>query len=274
MLYLTCAVGILIVIVIVFAISMGKLFVHRTHDQSVVDSTTLKAALLLNSDDHAGKMNNLVVQSREMVFDARCAHNATLNSEFWYLEPLAQRLLDQSRWGANFIENGRKRLIVEKIKGLQEMVSNDQSLKNHGATVLSLEVGSLADGQSNVYDDEADELQSLDKQKNWIDPETRRFKGNINAVLPFEDQDLTFKISPLHAPNNGKMVQASLVPPNEFEKMATIVDKGKPVTVSCDQVPSAVRLNFDFPDQIGNGYGSVELQFSAAASTNGAQLVP
>lgn len=274
MLLLTCAIGILIVLGIVFAISLGKFFVHHTHDQNVVDSTTLKAALLLNADDHAGKMNNLVIQSREMVFDARSAHNATLNSDFWYLEPLAQRLLDQSRWGAQFVENGRKRLITEEIKGLQNLAGTDQSLKNHGATVVSLEVGSLADRRSNVYDDEADELQSLDKEKKWVDPQTRRFNGNINAMLPFEDQDLTFKISALHAPSNGKMVQASLVAANEFEKMVTIIDKGKPVAAICDQMPSAVRLNFAFPDKLTQEYGPVEFKFSAAASTNGAQLVP
>jgi hypothetical protein len=274
MLLLTCAIGVLLVIGIIAAISFGKFFVHHVHDQSVVESVTLKAATILNADDHAGKINNLVVQSRELVFDSRCSYNATLNSNFWYLEPLAHRMLDQSRWGAQFVDTGRKRLIEEEIKSLQNLAVADQSLKNLGAVVVDFEVGSPADRRSNVFDDEADELQSYDQQKKWVEPETRRFNGNVNAILPYEDHDLAFKISPLQAPTKGKMVQASLIPANEFEKSAKIIDKGKPTAVACDQMPSAVKLGFAFPDKMGKDYGSVEFKFLQAASTNGAQLVP
>ncbi|PWT95620.1 MAG: hypothetical protein C5B53_11140 [Candidatus Melainabacteria bacterium] len=274
MLLLTCAIGVLLVLGIIAVISFGKFFVHHIHDQSVVDSITLKAATILNADDHSGKINNLVVQSRELVFDSRCTYNATLNSDYWYLEPLAHRLLDQSRWGAQFVDTGRKRLIEEEIKSLQNLAVADQSLKNLGAVIIDLEVGSPADRRSNVYDDEADELQSFDQQKKWVEPETRRFNGNVNANLPYEDHDLTFKISPLQAPSKGKMIQASLIPPNEFEKSVKIIDKGKPVAALCDQLPSAVKLGFAFPDQVSKDYGSVEFKFLQAASTNGAQIVP
>lgn len=274
MLLLTCAIGVLLVIGIIAAINFGKFFVHHIHDESVVESLTLKAATILNADDHAGKINNLVVQSRELVFDSRCAYNATLNSDYWYLEPLAHHLLDQSRWGAQYVDTGRKRLIEEEIKSLQNLAVADQSLKNLGAVVVDFEVGSPADRRSNVYDDEADELQTFDKQKQWIEADTKRFNGNVNAILPYEDHDLAFKISPLQAPSKGKMVQASLIPPNEFEKSAKIIEKGKPIAAQCDQMPSAVKLGFAFPDQLGKDYGSVEFKFQQAASTNGAQLVP
>lgn len=274
MLILACAIGILIVVGMVFAINMGKFFVHHIHDQSVSDSLTLKAAMLLNADDRAGKMNNLVIQSRELVYDSRAAYNATLNANYSHLEPLAYRLLHQARWGAQFVDKGRQRLIEENIRALKTLVASDLDLKNHGASVTALEVGSVADTRSNVYDDEADELQSLDRQKRWIDPETKRFNGNINATLPDEDQDLTFKVSPLHAPNNGKMVQASLISANEFVKTATVIEKDEPKDSTCDQLPSAVRLNLAYPDRVTKEYGDVQFKFSSAASTNGAQLVP
>jgi hypothetical protein len=274
MLFLTCAIAFVLVLIVIFAVTLGKLFVHHVHDQSVTDATTLRAAAILNTNDQIGRMNNLVVQSRELVFDSRAAHSSTLTNNFWYLEPIAQHLLDDSRWGASCVDNARQRLIVEQLKSLQEMARSDSSLQKHGAKIVGMQVGNLAEAKSNVYDDEADELQDYDSQRRWIDPKTKLFYGNVTTPLPNEDRDLVFKISPLHAPSNGKMVQAAIISTNDFKSTATLIENDKPKAASCDQAPSAVKIDYSIEDKVGKDYGPVNLRYSSAATTNGGQLTP
>jgi hypothetical protein len=274
MLLLTCAIGVVLVILIVFAVTLGQMFVHHVHEQSITDASTLRAAAMLNANDQIGRMNNLVVQSRELVFDSRAAQSSTMTRDYWYLAPLAQRLLDDSRWGASFVDQARQRLIVERLKSLLIMASSDASLQSHGIKVTGIQVGNLADSRSNVYDDEANELQEFDDSKHWIDPKTRLFVGNINAELPNEDKDLIFKISPLYPPIKGKMVQAAIINNNDFKPTATIIENGKPTETTCEHMPSAVKIDYAVEEKAGKDYGPINFRFSSSATTNGGQLAP
>jgi hypothetical protein len=274
MLLLACAIGFLLVMGIVFAIMLGNMFVHRVHDQSLTEATTLRAAVMLNANDQIGRMNNLVVQSRELVFDSRAAENSTLSRAYWYLQPLAEHLREDARSGATLVDNARQKLIADQIKSLQELARSDPTLKERGAKITGMQVGDIAEASSNVYDDEANELQDFDEQQHWMDPKSRLFNGNISAPLPNEDGDLSFKISPLCPPRNGKMVQAAIINTSDFEPAATLIEDSKPKAASCEQIPSAVKIDYSFEDSLSKDYGHIDLRFSTAATTNGGQLAP
>jgi hypothetical protein len=277
MLVVAIAVAFIMIIGIMATLALTKLFINHQHSQTVADAVALRAARMLNSNDWAGKMNNLVVQSRELVFDSATTHNASTDPTVSYVEPLAHQLLYQARWGAEVVEQGRQRLILEQLKAITYMTLTDPELQRLGAHVVNLEVGTLEDTRSNVYDDEADELQRYDEQKRWIDPKTKRFMGNINATLPDENQDVTFKLSPLHAPTGGRMLQAGLITPETFKKTATLIKDGKIVATTCDQMPPAVRIQIQFPAGQENDFKDLKgksLLLTSAASTYGGQLVP
>lgn len=236
LLILICALLFVIIVIGIFAFNIWKLSVRRENSQALTDAAALQAAQKLNANDKISRMNNLMAQSRELVFDSRAAYNAIINDQsgrYFYLEQLGRQLLDQARYGAWLTNVGREKLISSECVDLQKTINADPDLESRNARVTNLEVGYIkSDPGSNVYDDFADELQNFDIQHEWIDSKTRRFKGNINIKLPGDiDRDLNFKLSPLRLPITSKdtMQEASLVNANDFVKTAKLIDDDKPV---------------------------------------------
>lgn len=273
-LLLSIGLSLIVILLILFSFKMGEFFLKYTNNQTIAEATALRTAMILNENDYAGKMNNLVVQSRELLFDSRAAYHATLNSNYFFLEPLARQLLDQSRRGAWSLDQCRQKLIEAQLNKMQTQSVKDAELESRNAAVVSLEVGNMKDLRSNVYDDSADELQDYDKRKSWIDPKTLRFNGNIDAKLTNEDEEQTFKISPLRIPVNGKVEQANLARKEDFVSTAKLVRDGKPIAYFSDQIPSAVRMKIAFPGDPLNAQSESKVMIFATAVTTGAQPMP
>ncbi len=273
-LLLALALGFLIIVLIFFSFKLATFFLSYANNQTVTEATALGTAMVLNENDNAGRMNNLIVQSRELLFDSRAAYHATLDANHFFLEPLARQLLDQSRRGAWSVDQCRKKMIDAQLKKMQTQVLKDEELKRRGAEVVALEVGNVKDLRSNVYDDCADELQEYDKRKSWIDLKTQRFNGNINAKLMNEDEEQNFKLSPLRIPVSGKVEQANLARGEDFVSSTTVVQDGKPNQFFSDQMPSAIKIKLAFPSDTVSLDQQSKVVISATAITTGAQPMP
>jgi hypothetical protein len=271
---LALALGFLIIVLIFFSFKLATFFLSYANNQTVTEATALGTAMVLNENDNAGRMNNLIVQSRELLFDSRAAYHATLDANHFFLEPLARQLLDQSRRGAWSVDQCRKKMIDAQLKKMQTQVLKDEELKRRGAEVVALEVGNVKDLRSNVYDDCADELQEYDKRKSWIDLKTQRFNGNINAKLMNEDEEQNFKLSPLRIPVSGKVEQANLARGEDFVSSTTVVQDGKPNQFFSDQMPSAIKIKLAFPSDTVSLDQQSKVVISATAITTGAQPMP
>ncbi len=244
--------------------------------QSISDSAVLQSVEILNENDCIGKINNITVMSRELVYDTRASYEATLNANYFFLEPLARQLLNQSRFGSSVVDQGRKQLILSRLDQLAKVLKADDTLAIHQAEIVDLQVGMTTDPKSNAYDDSADELQEFDLKNHYVDVKTKRFFGNVNAKLPENDADLCFKISPLRGIVQGQVQQAGLLAETAFIKTAQLIKEGQTVKkVSCDQMPCAVKIQFSFPvnsDLSANADRRVSI--STCALTHGGQPVP
>ena len=287
LLILVCALLFLVIVIVAFAFNVWKLSLTRENSQALVKEVALRAALKLNANDNISRMNNLVSQSRELVFDSRADYNAIISNQsgnYFYLEQLGRHLLDEARYGAWLTNIGREKLITAQMAELQKTVNSDPALEDRNATISDLEIGYIGcDSGSNVYDDFCDELQNYDLSMKWIDPKTRRFKGNINIKLPGQlDHNLDFKLSPLRLPlpDMDNLQEASLVNVQDFVKTAKLIDDEKPVKkIFCDQIPCAVKLKVRFP--VGNKETvantnpyATDVIVQAVAQVCGGQLAP
>ncbi len=264
----------IVILLILFSFKMAEFLLKYTNNQTLTEATALRVAMILNENDNAGKMNNLVVQSRELLFDSRAAYHATLDANHFFLEPLARQLLDQSRRGAWSVDQCRQKLIAAQLNKIQTLAMTDAELATRNAKVVALDVGHMKDLRSNVYDDSADELQEYDARKSWIDPKTQRFNGNINAKLRDDDEEQNFKISPLRIPVNNKVEQANLARMQDFIRTATIISDGKPIKYFCDQMPCAISIKITYPVDQFHNFNDSNVAIPATAITTGAQPMP
>lgn len=273
---LTCALILVLILILMFSFQVWKVFFNFQDSQSIADAAALRAAEILNENDCIGKVNNMTVMSREMVYDTRASYEATLNPDFFFLEPLGRQLLDQARYGSSVIDLGRKQLILARIDQLERMLKEDDALSARQAEVMDLQVGITPDLKSNAFDDSADEIQEFDLRKRYVDPKTKRFYGNIDAKLPGDDADLIFKLSPLRGIIQGQVQQAGLLSERSFVKIMQLITKGERVKkITCDHMPCAVKIQFSFPAErnpvIGGGKS---VMVSTGALTHGGQPVP
>jgi hypothetical protein len=273
-LILAIGLAFIVILLILFSFRLAEFLLKYTNNQTLTEATALRVAMILNENDNAGKMNNLVVQSRELLFDSRAAYHATLDANHFFLEPLARQLLDQSRRGAWSVDQCRQKLIAAQLNKIQTLAMTDAELATRNAKVVSVDVGHMKDLRSNVYDDSADELQEYDARKSWVDAKTQRFNGNINAKLRDEDEEQNFKISPLRIPVNNKVEQASLARVQDFISTATIVSKGEPTKVFCDQMPCAISIRITYPVDQFHNFNEPNVAIPATAITTGAQPMP
>src|SRR5262249_3173717 len=160
------------------------------------------------------QMNNLVANSRELVFNSRTSYKHA-SDEFPQMTDLADRLLLESRAGADIVEKARRDLVVILLKDVQtsaKVASKSGSLgqgvalpwaNSSAAEIQDLHVGNIKHVESNVLAPYGnDPLLNLDTKSGYIDPATHLYYGRSIIRLP-EDADKRFHLTSLAAPVQG-----------------------------------------------------------------------
>src|SRR5262249_22057884 len=153
-------------------------------------------AVTLNYNDRIGQMNNLVADARELVFNSRATYKHARNN-FPQMMDLTDRLLLESREGADIVENGRRELttlILQEVQTSSRDTNQSGSLGQNvtlpwaiskSAQVLDVKVGSIKEVESNVLAPYGnDDLLDLDTRSGYIDPTTHLYYGQKILKLP------------------------------------------------------------------------------------------
>ena len=113
MLVLTMLVMMIIVVVIAELSNFVAVLVAHQRMQNQAEGLGMQAARSLNAYDRAGRINNLTIFSRELVFNSRNTFDevAANNPE---VGALAQRYMDESRQGAQLVAAERDQFLPRR----------------------------------------------------------------------------------------------------------------------------------------------------------------
>jgi hypothetical protein len=255
--------------------------------QFAADQFALTAARILNHNDQIGQMNNLVADSRQLVFDSRNVYVEVVE-KFPHLTPLANALLEDSRTGSDSVMAARKQLadlIVDDIHATVIAANKPGGLGQAIALpwadsavpeVLDLKLGSIKAMESNVEAPFGDErLLVFDTKRSCIDPLTHLYYAGIILPLP-EDDDKTFRLSPLPAPVKGTVAPARLTGHELFQPWVDLIKDGQRVQVGLEQLPSAIhlKLRMGIANQVAvNSDGTITTE-STAATVGASPVIP
>jgi hypothetical protein len=274
-----------LLLAIALALSVQYYFSSDKNLQFTADQFAMTTALNLNYGDHIGQMNNLVANSRELVFNSREAYNNTVNN-CPQLSGLANRFLAESRQGADSVEQARQGLVALTLTNIRTSLST-QARNVKGIVVLpwakstvpeivNARLGSFKEVESNVLAPSGnDGLLKLDTKYGYIDSATNLYYGNSNLQLP-EDADKSFYLTSLSAPVNGTVAPAKLTSADTFQRSLDIIKNGHTESVTmCQQLPSAIQI--DMQSRVTNLVVvdlTNPLTVNATAATNGASPIP
>jgi hypothetical protein len=243
---LMIAFAILITTVGIFTIDIISTLLNRQLLDNRAQTLALRAAAIFNSGDRAGRINHLIVGSRDLIYRSRQNLNMTGQVPFDHFRPLAQQLLDQARNGAILLEQERKRLITARISEVKLLLTESNST-NASGTIFSQNqfVDQANIGACNEYMSEVSsslvepELKKYDLKRRYIDKGKECYLGQIDSKLPDDDEDLSFKLCKLPPLTHG----SSLLKPTDYKQYAVIILNQKTVLPdACDQMPSVIGL--------------------------------
>lgn len=211
MLIIAAFLVVLVAAIIAATMLFGSTCTRNQSAGSAADAAALQLANVINSDDQVGRMNNLIAQSRDLVYCSRHEYDQTLDNNYSNMEPLARHLLGDARWGSQLVDYGRKQLFLQRVSELSSAATHNQILKEAGLQVMDLEVGQPPESTCNVYDHADDSLQGEDERNRFCDRKSKVFAACVDAKLPGDDGDLSFKLSPLPAPAKNIAQPGSLI---------------------------------------------------------------
>lgn len=254
MLFLCIAVLAVMLIIVGVAFCVYLVFFCHKQLQNQSEDLALECARQLNENDHAGKLNNLIGHSRELVFTSREQYYKSNIEEFRGLQGLAAQVMDQSRSGAQLICDERSRYVDASLGKLRKVVT-DADMRRHGglcltnfasggAQVVDLEVGDLEQVESNVEVSSVAGLSAYDQQQNYIKfgKQVDLYKSRVNLKLPGADSDLDFELASLPAPVKGTAAPLRLALGRGFKHSLVLRRAGEDKTGKCTVVPSAVQV--------------------------------
>lgn len=254
MLGVVALVGLILLAVCLSGFVLSILFTahHRTEAQA--DDLALSMALSLNKHNWVGQMNNIVESTRELVFTSRAAQDQVAQ-EYPRLKSLSDRLLNEARDSASFVESQRKTLALELCKSAQRqaITFNERRRSQHTFTlpwirtesmiVRSLEVGTISNIQSSAALPVAvPDLKDYDLLKRFANKESNLYNAADRISLPSPDTDLPFAFSSLPAAVEQSLPSARLVSSEVFQPIATILENEKVVAAHPMRLPSAIRV--------------------------------
>jgi hypothetical protein len=276
----------LLIAVLIGVFNLVDIFVVHHKATENADQCALHLVEIFNRNNVACRMNNSLSRARQLVFLSRTTLNEVQITNHSYLQPLAAHLMDQSRSGAQIVITQQQRLCAAQLLELRKEIDSmrkeqDSSaidlpwLHATGSQIEAVELGSIQDSQANnTYDVEQwPDLVEADKQAKLIEPQTRLYRGGINAVLPGEDADLQFKLSKLAPMVDGWQHAAWLIKPGLFTKELDIVKNDEDQICRINQIPSALQLTLRHGISTPLLYGhkqSLEVKTTSAACGNGA----
>lgn len=275
----------ILLLAIALGLSIQYYFFSDKNLQFAADQLAMTTALNLNYNDHIGQMNNLVANSRELVFNSRTAYNSTVDN-CPHLSGLANRFLTESRQGADYVEQARQALVALTLANIRTTLRTQSTnlkglpalpwSKSTSAEIVNAKLGSFKDVESNVLAPSGNEnLLNFDTKYGYIDSATNLYYGNSNLRLP-EDPDKNFYIASLSAPVNGIIAPAKLASAETFQRSLDMIKNGETEpSGNCQQLPSAVQI--DMQTKITNlAVMDVTntLTVDSTAATNGAYPVP
>ncbi len=261
----------LLAVSLLIGYSYGGLFFEHNRLQASANEMALAAARKLNDKDRIGQMNNMIARNRQIVFSGRQQLDEC-KEKYPGIAWLAEDLLDESRDSAKTLEAQRKQLsIVAKKEARLAMEKKFEEINKTYAMYLpwmkveepllaGWQCGRVVNTESNVEVlKNIPELESFDLEQNYASTAGMKlYKHDIDAKLPSDDSDLTFKISALSAP-----VMKTVAP-------ARIILNANYDTVIGDNLPSACRVKVWLP--VGTGLGpnaSSKMSCIGAASATG-----
>jgi len=285
MLLMTIATLLLLLIVVGAAFSAYFLFTSHKSLQNSGDHLALNAAQQLNINDYAGRINNMIGHSRELVYTSREMYSKVENNKnFSGLEPLAAQVLNQSRSGATLVAQERDRLVKSTIAQLRQMVNNRSehglyliNLAADNRRVDSLSLGYMDKVQSNVEPSKGvTELFEYDLSKHFLQQgkDFDLYRANVNLQLPEPDGDLKFELSSLPAPVENTTAPMRLTLGDNFKKTFELRTHGQDTIGACKLMPSAVQASLTMHVQESIGKLESDTVSTNTACTNGASLEP
>lgn len=289
MLFLCVATGLLILVLVGIAFWFQLIFFSNQRLQDSAERLALNAAQKLNENDNAGRLNNMIGASREMVYTARQMHDvASSNSRYRDYEKLATQVLNQSREGARKVADERIRYVNASIiemrnlaKGKSASLGSEMELfdaKVDEPELIDFKVGALENMESNVEAPPAvPDLVAYDQSQHFL-KHGKKFDFYIagkSLKLPAPDDDLDFYLSPLPMAVDGTAAPMRLVSETHFKPTMSIVEDGKSAIGSCSIMPScvqvlmSVKMKSKVVDKVESGTLSL-----GTACTNGALPEP
>lgn len=266
-----------------FALLVYFLFFSHKTLESWSEEFAMDSAKQLNSNDNAGKMNNLIAHSRELVFTSRQTY-LKIQQRHRYLEPVALKLLDESRDKAGLVENERELLVGSTISTLRRMVKEINLQANRGIflpgasasnlQITDLQVGFIQGLETNVEASKGvpelyknDLAQKYIKQGKIMD----LYCARVNLKLPNPDDDLNFELSPLRAPVRNTVSPARLILASSFRNTRWLLKNGQKTTGTCRLNPAAIKVIMSMKVQGGpNKQLYSYTSTTSTACTNGA----
>jgi len=275
-----CVALVLMACMVGFAFYM--LLTEQKHGQSQTDQLALGIAKTLNEQDRIGDVNQLIVRNRELVYTSRMMMSTCDNSFLAFASPLASQLLNEAVTSNVQIDKERRNqmgLMKKHIADVVDQYNTHQGTaahlslpwwKSYEMQVVQINCGSINDVQSNVLHSEIyDDLTDIDKRKRYFQPKSNLYMGNINAKLENPDTGIDFKIASLPAAVEKAIAPPRLTNPEAFKFANQVVDDGKLVNQSFDQIPSAVQVLGHMDVTMRNDRNTV--QVGSTAICNGAE---
>ena len=285
MLFLCVAIGCLILVLTGIAFWFQLVFFSNQRLQDSGEKVALIAAQKLNENDNVGRLNNLIGDSRELVFTARRMHDVTLNNpHFRDYEKLAAQYVEQTREGARIVGDERQRLVNATVADMRKLVkgkitSLGREVELFDAAVdkpviLDFKLGSLDNMESNVQAPHVvPELIAHDQAHSFLKrgKDFDFYVAGKSLKLPAPDDDLDFLLSPLPMAVNESAAPMRLVSEKHFKPSVSILENGNDAIGSSMLMPSCVQvlMSVKMKSKVVNGVETGTRSLSTAC-TNGA----
>jgi hypothetical protein len=227
-----------------FVVAWCGLVLTVERSRSKAELLSLSMACKLNANDHGGKLNGLAQKSRTLVSTDRLLCDEIYGRRITNLESIANQLLEESRSGAKLLEETRQKQVGNKLDEIRAFALAAAKERDPTLTyrIRSIEVGTIRELHSSAKDEAPEAVQDFDLRSGYVNNRSGLLRGHTDARLPGNDSDLSFKFSPLPAPNDSSGFQTNLAPEHLFVPTAVIWRDGKPVPSKCEYLPPAVRL--------------------------------
>jgi len=247
----------MLMLVVALGMSIQYCFFSNKNLQFSSDQFTVGLATNLNCNDRIGQMNNIVVSSRELIFNSKNTDD-NINQNAPQLALLANNFLTESIQGADLVERARSQQITLIIGDVRNAIKQTTLIGNTGPPILpwakssepeitNVRLGSIEQVESNVQGPYGNSgLLSLDTEYGYIDPISHLYFGNCILRLP-GITDRQFSVASLPAPVNLIVAPVKLTSATVFHEIASIFVNGSQKINTCSQLPSAVQVDIQMP---------------------------